>query len=116
MKRYFAARIIEPLDQRLRTRDARKIERGAGGRTDHRPVEPRSLSALRKKELVGYRGKNGGQHRLSILDQRDADTPILAARQIGTRPADRSDDPDELFAETHFVVGTFLRQPAIGRC
>ena len=75
--------------------------------------DPRPCS--RKKELVAGRRKYRGQHRLRIFDQRDADAPVFTAGKIGARTVDRIDDPYELAAETRFVIGAFLGQPAIVR-
>src|SRR3569832_2648460 len=115
MKRDFIAAAIKPLDQRLRACDARKIKAGAGRRADRDLIEPRSMVPLREKELIACRRKYRAQHRLSVLDQRHADTPVLTAGKIGTGAVDRIDDPDQALAKARLAVGAFLGQPAIIR-
>ena len=111
-----SGRRVEPLDQRLRTGHAGKIQLGA--RRSHEPAHRCSVAPcprMAKKNSSLDRREHRRQHRRRVLDQRHADAPVLAAGKIAAGAVDRIDDPDQPLAETRFVVGAFFRQPAIIR-
>ena len=112
MQRDVVRRRAQRLHQRLRTGDAGEIQIDAGGRADRLIVERRGLPATCEEELIGCGRKYRREHRRGIFNQRHADAPVLAVREIGAGAVDRIDDPDQPLAEPRFVVDAFLGEPA----
>ena len=76
-------------------------------------VAPCPRTAKKNSSLAG--ANTAASTGAASCDQRHAHAPVFAAGEIGAGAVDRIDDPDQLLAETRFVVDAFFRQPAIIR-
>ena len=86
-------RRAEPLHQRLRAGHAGEIEIVARVACTLLVVARGALPARGEEEFVAGRRENRGQHGRSVLHQRHADAPVVAAGEIGARAVDGIDDP-----------------------